>query len=72
MFKDVTDSQYKFVVACVLDPATETPIFTAEDIPALKAASSSRVLEVFSAVNRVNGFALEQEVKNSEASPVAV
>ena len=34
LFKDVTDSQYKFVVACVLDPAPETPIFTPEDIPA--------------------------------------
>lgn len=47
-----------------------TPAFTVEDIPALKAASNWKLGPLVSAVNRVNGFNVEAEAKNSDAVPV--
>ena len=46
-----------------------SPAFTAGDIPALKAASKWKLGPLIAAVNRVNGFNVEAEAKNSDAVP---
>lgn len=67
-FRGQTDSQYLFVVGCVFDDLG-MPVFTTDDIPAIKAASSKKLMPLIAAVNRVNGFDIEDERKNSSASP---
>ena len=67
-FQDQQDTQFKFVVQCVFDEAG-AQLFTSADIPAIKAGSSSKLMPLIAAVNRVNGFDLEHERKNSEAVP---
>lgn len=69
-FRDGKDATYKFIVRCVFD-AEGNPVFTDEDIPALKRASKLKMAPIISAVNRVMGFDLEDDVKNSSAVPSA-
>ena len=67
-FVDNEDLGYKLLVRCVFDEAGN-PVFTDEDIPALKASAKSRLAPALRAVNRVNGFDVEDSVKNSAAAP---
>lgn len=67
-FEDGADYGYKLVVRCVFDEAG-APVFTDDDISALKGASRVKFLPVIAAVNRVNGIDVEGEVKNSAAAP---
>jgi len=67
-FADNEDLAYKLLVRCVFTEAGE-PVFTDEDIPALKASAKSRLAPATRAVNRVNGFDVEDSVKNSAAAP---
>ena len=62
------DFGYQLVVKCVLDEAG-APVFTAEDIPALKNGSRAALLPLFVAVNRVNGLDAAENAKNSDAVP---
>ena len=45
------------------------PAFTADDIPALKASSKWKLGPLIAAVNKVNGFDVAAEAKNSVAAP---
>jgi hypothetical protein len=65
---DQTDINYKFLVRCVFLETGE-PAFDEADIPALKAGSRAKLSPLFVAVNRVNGFDIEAEAKNSSAAP---
>ena len=67
-FQDNADMTYKLIVRCTFDETGE-PAFTDEDITALKAGSKLTLLPLITAVTRVNGFALEENVKNSAAAP---
>lgn len=67
--QDNVDMTYKLAVRCVLDAATGEPIWTDEDIPALKAGAKFAMLPVMEAVQRVNGLSIEDNEKKSEASP---
>jgi hypothetical protein len=67
-FVDGVDMVYKWIVRSVLD-ADGMPAFTDADIPALKAAGKMRLAELSRAVGRVNGWQLDDEVKNSAAVP---
>ena len=69
-FQDNADMTYKLVVRSTFDEAGE-PAFSDEDIPALKAGAKFALLPLITAVTRVNGFALEKNVKNSAAAPGA-
>lgn len=69
-FQDNADMTYKLIVRCTFDEAGE-PAFTDEDIPALKAGAKATLLPLIAAVTRVNGFAFEENVKNSAADPGA-
>lgn len=66
-FDDNADLTYKLVVRCVFDEAG-APVFTDDDIPALKAAAKVRLAELVAAVTRVNGFDLAGNAKNSGAA----
>lgn len=70
-FKTSGDTEQKFIVRCVFIDETGEPAFSDEDIPALKLASRLKMLPVIEAVNRVMGFDLAEEVKNSAAAPSA-
>lgn len=67
-FQDNNDLQLKLVVRCVFD-AEGRPVFTDEDIPALRGTSKTRFAPLLAAVNRVNGFDVEDGAKNSAAAP---
>lgn len=64
------DAAWKFVVLCTFD-ADGSPVFTIDDVPALKASAKARVKSLVDAALRVNGFDEEHEIKNSEAGPGA-
>jgi hypothetical protein len=66
--QDNADLTYKLVVRCVFDEAGE-PAFDESDIPGLKKAGKTKLLPLIEAVNRVNGFDIEHEAKNSSAAP---
>lgn len=61
------DSGFRLVVRCVFDE-DGAPLFTDEDIPVLKGLSKTKFSPVAAAVNRVNGWDAEAEVKNSAAA----
>jgi len=67
-FKDDGDRAYKLLVLCAFHE-DGTPAFSDDDIPALKAASKSKVGMLTGPLMRVNGFDIEENVKNSEADP---
>lgn len=69
-FRDKADMDLKFIVRCVFD-AEGKPVFTDEDIPFLRSASRLKMLPIIEAVNRVMGFDVAEEVKNSDAAPSA-
>jgi len=69
-FRDGADAQFKFLTRCVFD-ADGQPLFTDEQIPALKSASRAKLLPLLEAVMRVNGLLAEDTEKNSAASPAA-
>lgn len=68
--RDGQDALYKFIVRCAFD-ADGQPVFTDDDIPALKAAAKTAMLPLIKAVSDVNGFGSEDTAKNSAASPAA-
>ena len=68
--QDNKDLGMKMLVRCVFDESGKA-VFTDEDIPALKASAKVKLAPLVAAVNRVNGFAVEAEAKNSEAGPAA-
>lgn len=58
------DFGFLLVVASVVDEQG-APAFTADDLPALRAAAQSRIGELVTAVMTVNGFAVREDaVKN--------
>ena len=76
--RDNKDLDYKLVVRCVFlgEPGAEPdswvagpPAFAEDDIPALKAGAKTKLVPLLEAVNRVNGFDIEAEEKNSAAVP---
>lgn len=66
--RDGVDSLYKFMVRCTFDEAG-APVFSDDDIPALKATAKAVMAPLIKAVADVNGFNVEEQEKNSEASP---
>ena len=66
--EDQTDLGYKILVRCVFD-ADGAPVFSDEDIPALKAAGKLKLAPLMKACNKVNGLLVEEAAKNSEAAP---
>lgn len=67
-FQQAEDLQLKLVVRCVFD-LQGAPVFTDEDIPELRRTSKKRFAPLLAAVNRVNGFDVDDSTKNSEAAP---
>lgn len=67
---DGVDTLFKYIVRSVFDEAG-APVFTDADIPRLKQAGRVRLRELAAAVGRVNGWLMEDEVKNSAAGPSA-
>lgn len=67
-FEDDTDLKWKLLVRCAFDLDGKA-LFTDSDIHDLKAASRIKLRSLVEAVNRVNGFAVEDEAKNSAAAP---
>jgi hypothetical protein len=67
-FSEPEDMVYKLLVRCAFDESGAL-VFTDADIPMLKAGARRAMLPLIEAVNRVNGFDLEANVKNSEAAP---
>jgi hypothetical protein len=59
---------WRMVVRSVFTESGD-PVFTDEDIPALRAASQRKLEDLLVAVNKVNGQDLAAEVKNSDAVP---
>lgn len=66
--QDNQDLIYKLVVRSTYDEQGGL-VFTDEDIAALKAGAKLKLMPLFQAVARVNGMALEDDVKNSGAAP---
>lgn len=67
---DDVDWRFLVMVKCVFLPNGE-PAFTRDDIADLKKSSRTKLLPIVAAVNRVNGFQVEIEEKNSGAGPSA-
>lgn len=65
-FEKNEDSAFRLLVRSVYDEEGNRA-FADEDIPALKASSKRKVIELQDAVARVNGWKAEEEVKNSGA-----
>ena len=65
-FLDKTDVAYKLLTRCVFGD-DDQPVFTDDDIPALKAGGKRKLMPLVNAVLRVNGLAAEEAEKNSEA-----
>lgn len=65
--RDKVDVSWKILVLCVFRE-DGTALFTNDDIPRLKASSTSKIAPLINAVNRVNGFNVEDEAKNSDAA----
>jgi hypothetical protein len=61
------DRQWRILVRCVFRENGD-PAFTDADIPKLKRKSPAITSTLIMAVSRVNGQALEEEVKNSDAA----
>lgn len=67
--KDGEDGNYRMLVRCLFDEAG-VPVFTDEDIPALREeASDINFIPLIQAIVRVNGLDVEDRAKNSEAAP---
>jgi hypothetical protein len=64
---DGIDTTWKILVRCVFKE-DGVQAFSDEDIPRLKASSKPKLVPLVNAVNRVNGFLVEEEVKNSAAA----
>lgn len=64
------DAAYRMLVRCVFDEAGR-PVFTDEDIPALKKSSSRKLAQLLLKVTSLNGMAGREAVKNSAAGPAA-
>jgi len=63
--RDDVDTTWKLVVRCVFDPLSGAPVFTDEDIPALKRGARRKTLPLIHAVLRVCGQDIEAAEKNS-------
>lgn len=61
--EDTQERYWKILVACVLDEEGK-PVFTAEDIPALKDGGRWKLAQLTTAINEVCGFDAEHEQKN--------
>lgn len=68
--RDNKDLGYKLLVRCVFD-AEGKLAFDDADIEALKMSAKMKLAPLLAAVNRVNGLAVEDEAKNSDAGPGA-
>lgn len=68
--RDGIDALYKFIVRCTFDESGAA-VFTDADIPALKATAKTVLAPLVNAVAEVNGFAADENEKNSAASPAA-
>lgn len=66
--RDGEDTSWKILVRCVFRADNGKPAFDDGDIPKLKRKSPLVTAPLVNAVNRVNGFNLEEEAKNSEAA----
>ena len=66
--KDGEDTSWKILVRCVFRADNGKQAFEDKDIPALKRKSPIITAPLVNAVNRVNGFNVEEEAKNSEAA----
>lgn len=66
--EDNVDLSYKLVVRSTFDEQGN-PVFTDDDIPALKGGAKLALEPLFSAVSRVHGLDLGAETKNSAAAP---
>jgi hypothetical protein len=64
---DGVDVTWKILVRCVFKE-DGAQAFSDDDIPRLKASSKPKLAPIVNAVNRVNGFAVEEEAKNSKAA----
>ena len=62
--RDPGDATYAAMVLCCLDPETSEPLFTEDDITALKTRSRRGMKVLVDAVIRVNGYDREVEAGN--------
>lgn len=62
------DLSYRLLICCVF-LEDGTPAFTMEDVEELKKASTAKLVPLVTAMNKVNGFDIEHEAKNSDAAP---
>jgi hypothetical protein len=69
-FHDNVDMSWKLLVRCVFD-GKGNPVFTDDDIPALKKSGKVKLKPVSDAVLRVNGYNTGELEKNSGAGPGA-
>jgi len=67
-FQDGADGAYKLLVRCTFFE-DGSPAFADENIDAIKHASKRKIVSLIAAVTRVNGFDIEENVKNSAAVP---
>jgi hypothetical protein len=65
--KNTEDMSWRILIKCVFREDGK-PAFEDKDIPLLKKKSPVFTAPLVNAVNRVNGFNLEEEAKNSEAA----
>jgi hypothetical protein len=69
ILKEEEDRTWRIFVRCVYREDSGERAFGDEDIPALKRKSPVITAPLINAVNRVNGFDLQEEAKNSDAVP---
>ena len=70
LFREQGDFELKFAIKCCLE-IDGTPVFADADLPYLRAGGYLKTKPLLDVVRRVMGFIVEEEAKNSAASPSA-
>lgn len=68
LFRDQGDFKLKFAIRCSFEKDGK-PVYEDADLPFLKAAPYTKMKPLLDAVDRVMGFNLEAEAKNSSGGP---
>lgn len=66
--REEEDRSWRIFVRCVYREDNGEQAFNDSDIPALKKKNPAVTAPLINAVNRVNGFDLQEEAKNSDAA----
>ena len=67
--KDKKDATFILLVQCVFNEEDGAPFFSMDDVPLIKKASQTKMIPLISALHRVMGYDIGEEVKNSDAAP---